>query len=319
MKQIIGIDIGGTKCAVILAGLDGQIPRIIRKDSIATARYPSPGQMLEKLRQMTEEMLGDGLRDLGGIGISCGGPLDSRKGIILSPPNLPGWDEVHISEYFAGAFRTPVKLQNDANACALAEWKLGSGKGCDNVVFLTFGTGLGAGLILDGRLVTGASGMAGEAGHIRLERFGPVGYGKMGSFEGFCSGGGIANLAKGRLTELAQQGIAHPLQLEEATALRVFELARAGDAACLDICRTVGEHFGRWIAVLIDLLNPDVIIAGSIFTRNYEMLYPIARQVVDRECLAVSARACRILPSALGEEIGDYAALSVALDAGGFR
>ena len=121
-------------------------------------------------------------------------PLDTRRGVIQAPPNLPLWDEVPICALLSERYGCPAYLQNDANACAIAEWRFGAGRGTRNMVFLTFGTGLGAGLILDGRLYEGANGMAGEAGHLRLAADGPEGYGKRGSFEGFCSGGVLIDL-----------------------------------------------------------------------------------------------------------------------------
>ena len=145
--------------------------------------------MIEKLIEMADTIL-DKTPD--SIGISCGGPLDSRRGVIMGPPNLPGWDDVYIVRQIENHYGVQAHLQNDANACAVAEWKFGAGRGKQNVVFMTFGTGLGAGLILDGKLYSGTNDNAGELGHIRLDRFGPVGFGKAGSFEGFCSGRRIA-------------------------------------------------------------------------------------------------------------------------------
>lgn len=139
-------------------------------------------------------------------GISCGGPLDSKTGVILSPPNLPGWDHIEITRHFTETLGVPARLINDANASALAEWKYGAGVGTQNMIFLTFGTGLGAGLVLNGALFEGTNGMAGEIGHMRLAAFGPSGYGKCGSFEGFCSGAGIAELARGFARETLQRG-----------------------------------------------------------------------------------------------------------------
>ena len=118
------------------------------------------------------------------IGISCGGPLDSKKGMIYSPPNLPGWDKCLLQRYLQMKFGVETALQNDANACALAEWLMGAGRGTSNMVFLTFGTGMGGGLILNGRLYSGTNDLGGEVGHIRLAKDGPVGFGKAGSFEG---------------------------------------------------------------------------------------------------------------------------------------
>ena len=189
--KLLGLDIGGTKCAAVTANWDGERLQILKKEKCPTDHSVSPEAMLERLFALADGIL-DGKPDA--VGISCGGPLDSARGVILGPPNLPGWDDVPVTALAARHFGAPARLQNDANACAVAEWKFGAGRGTRNMIFLTFGTGLGAGLILDGRLYSGTNDNAGECGHLRLERFGPVGYGKQGSFEGFCSGGGLAQL-----------------------------------------------------------------------------------------------------------------------------
>lgn len=141
---ILGFDIGGTKCAVMTAEVQGENIEFLKKEKCATRFDISPEEMIESLIKSAENIL-DGEKPEK-IGISCGGPLDSRKGVILGPPNLPGWNGVHISEQLSRHFGVPALLQNDANACAVAEWKFGAGRGADNMVFLTFGTGLGAGL-----------------------------------------------------------------------------------------------------------------------------------------------------------------------------
>ena len=189
-----GIDIGGTKCAVIVGDECG-IKEKIRFDTTDV------DETLGNIINVTEK-IGVGKA----IGISCGGPLDSKKGVIMSPPNLPGWDNIEIVKILEEKFKVSVGIQNDANACALAEWRFGAGKGSKNMIFLTFGTGMGAGLILDGKLYTGTNDMAGEIGHIRMDAYGPVGYGKAGSFEGFCSGGGIAEIGKTVARENLQCG-----------------------------------------------------------------------------------------------------------------
>lgn len=189
---LAGVDIGGTKCAACIGRADGeQVEVLCRAVPRATREY-TPAGMLEALAGDLRDCLAalPAWERAEGIGISCGGPLDSRAGIVLSPPNLSGWDAVPAAKILSERTGLPAWLCNDANAGALAEWQYGAGRGCRDLVFLTFGTGLGAGLILGGRLYEGASGMAGELGHIRLEAHGPVGYGKAGSFEGFCSGGG---------------------------------------------------------------------------------------------------------------------------------
>jgi glucokinase len=198
-KYYLGIDIGGTKCAVI-AGTEEM--EILKKVSFPTETGKGTDHTISLLLSSASEIIDNlGANRLKAIGISCGGPLDSIKGIVQSPPNLPGWDDIHIVEIFKEKFHVPVYLQNDANACALAEWKFGAGKGTQNMVFLTFGTGMGGGIIINGRLYTGTNDLAGEVGHIRLADDGPKAYGKKGSFEGFCSGNGIALLAKQIISE----------------------------------------------------------------------------------------------------------------------
>ena len=194
---LIGIDIGGTKCAVSLGkrAADGGVRLLHRCESRPTAGR-APMELLAELCADARECMARAPQRPSAAGISCGGPLDSRRGVILSPPNLVGWDEIPAAACISEALGIPARLCNDANACALAEWKLGAGRGCRSMIFLTFGTGLGAGLILDGRLYEGASDMAGEAGHIRLADCGPAGYGKSGSFEGFCSGAVLRSLPK---------------------------------------------------------------------------------------------------------------------------
>lgn len=310
---MIGFDIGGTKCAVSIGYEDGGKLIIKSKKSISTDRSASPYEMIEKMCLIAEEQTD--IFDI--IGISCGGPLSSASGTILSPPNLPGWDNVKIVEYLENRFGCRAYLQNDANACAVAEWRYGAGAGMNNVVFLTFGTGLGAGLILGGRLYSGTNDMAGEAGHIRLSDFGPVGYGKSGSFEGFCSGAGIAELGRIYAKEAFQMGktvsyCKSTADSESITAKKIAGCARDGEADALKIFDICAEKLGAGLSIIIDILNPEAIIIGSIFQRCEELLRSRTEEVIKRETLAAARNVCKILPSKLKENLGDYAALSVA-------
>lgn len=315
MKRILGFDIGGTKCAVNLAVWDGIELRLLDKARCETDTSIPPLEMVEKLCRMADEMELDGLA---AIGVSCGGPLDSRTGVIMSPPNLPGWDDVPIKAYLEKRFHVPTHLQNDANACALAEWRLGAGRGCSNMAFLTFGTGLGAGLILNGRLYEGANGNAGELGHIRLSQFGPVGYGKSGSFEGFCSGGGLAQLGWMLATEQTQAGkcpayFKPGMAPSDVTAKAIADAAHAGDETARRVFEICSRQLGRGLSIVMDLLNLERIVIGSIFTRAEDLLRPAMEAAISEEALFATASCCQIVPAQLGEQIGDYAALSVAL------
>lgn len=308
---MIGFDIGGTKCAVSIGKRAGDGIEITDKRKVPTDLSRSPYEMLDALCRMAEEMTNDFSR----IGISCGGPLDAARGVILSPPNLPGWDEVKVVEYLRARYHGNVALENDANACALAEWKYGAGRGAENMIFLTFGTGMGAGLILNGQLYRGACGNAGEIGHVRMAPFGPVGYGKAGSLEGFASGGGIARLAATFAEERLQTGTGTAYcrtreELSVITAERVATAAKAGDPTALAVYRTCGEMLGAGLALLVDVLNPEVIVIGSIYTRAGELLREGMERVLQRETLPASLRAVKILPAALGEQLGDVAAVA---------
>jgi len=315
----IGIDIGGTKCAVSLGEISEGRAAILHKCTVRKTEAYSAQEMLDCLVEdvLSCKKLLRANEKAQGIGISCGGPLNSKTGTILSPPNLPGWDDIRITAYLEEKTGLKAWLCNDANACALAEWKIGAGKGCSNMVFMTFGTGLGAGIILNGCLYTGTNDMAGEVGHIRLSNYGPAGYGKIGSFEGFCSGGGVAQLAKMMIMQELQMGNKPALcgtvsDLETVTAEKVGLAAKGGDPLALEILKHVGIQLGRGLSIIIDLLNPEKIIIGSIFTRCYDEIWPWAEQVIRAETLSRAREVCQVVPSQLSEAVGDIAALMVA-------
>ncbi|MBR3761769.1 MAG: ROK family protein [Lachnospiraceae bacterium] len=310
---MIGFDIGGTKCAVCIGQeVDGGL-RILDKRSIPTDHTISPYEMIDRMCDLAEEITDT----IDCIGISCGGPLNSKTGVIQSPPNLPGWDDVEIVSYLEKKYRVKVYLQNDANACAVAEWLYGAGKGYENMIFLTFGTGMGAGLILNGQLYSGTNDMAGEIGHVRLSDHGPVGYGKAGSFEGFCSGGGLAQIGQMMAKEKLQMGenvsyCAGMKCLQDITAKKIAECANAGNEDALAVYELCGKMLGRGLSILIDVLNPECIVLGSVFQRSGHLLQTAMVDVINRECLEASRSACRVVPALLKENIGDYAALAVA-------
>ena len=298
MSISVGLDIGGTKCAISTGECADDSIKILSREEFPTAGL-SWEQVLEEFARRIDEKFGGDGQMLASIGISCGGPLDSQRGVILSPPNLPGWDNVPIVKFFADRFHVPVHVQNDANACALAEYRFGAGRGTRNMVFMTFGTGLGAGIVIDGKLYSGTNDNAGEIGHIRLAPAGPVGYNKEGSAEGFCSGAGIARLAKIR------KGL-------DLTTKEIFARVRAGDPDCTEVFRESAEKLATILAFTIDILNPEVITLGGVFMRNADLFMPIVDPILDREALPLARKVCRIVPAGLGESVGDYAALAVA-------
>ncbi len=312
MSVYVGFDIGGTKCAVSTGReRDGGIEILLRGE------VPTPPTQEEAMtlmcRMARDQAAGETIL---GVGLSAGNPMDAKKGMLLNPPNLPGWTGVSLTGWAEEALGAPARLENDANACALAEWRWGAGRGSRNMVFLTFGTGFGAGLILDGRLYRGASGNAGEVGHWRLQPCGPSGYGKLGSFESFCSGGGIRQLAL-MVGERYRQ-IGKPcayLNSEEISARTVAQAARAGDEAAREVFELSARMLGQGLALIVDLINPDAIVIGSIYARSEDLIERAMRESLMREALRDSVEACRILPAALGDSIGDYAALAIAVAA----
>jgi len=291
-RIVWGLDIGGTKCALAAANEQGDI---LYRYQIATRDYPQWEDILETLVKAGEASAPRPLA----VGVSCGGPLDSQRGLVLSPPNLPGWDEVPITAWLQKRLGVPAYLQNDANACALAEWQYGAGQGSRSMAFLTFGTGLGAGLILDGRLYEGVNGMAGEIGHIRMAEEGPVGYGKAGSLEGFCSGGGLKQLAKARLGK-------------DMSARELAEAAEMGDEGAIRVLHESARMLGRGLGILVDVLNLEKIVIGSIFARAEKWFRPEMEKIMEKEMLGLSLKVCKVVPAALGEKIGDLAAITTA-------
>ena len=317
--MLLGIDIGGTKCAIILGKIESEDEiKIVDKTAMPTDKPVF--EMIEHLFDEADALLTKNnvsIDCISGIGISCGGPLNSKTGRILSPPNLLGWDNIPIVQITENRFNVKTYLQNDANAGAIAEWKFGAGKGYKNLIFLTFGTGNGAGLILDGKLYSGTNDLAGESGHIRLAEMGPVGFGKAGSFEGFCSGGGITQLAQIKVREKLQMGKAVSFcknveGLNNLTAKTVADAAFKGDALALEIYNVCGFYLGRGLSVLIDILNPEIIVLGGIYGRAKELLEHAMYKVIETEALILSYKTCKIVSAELGEKIGDMAALSLA-------
>lgn len=321
MKQYwMGLDIGGTKCAVLLATVDAgiHIRDKIRFDTRAEAGFQS---VYERLLQAMEEIAGRNgvtFAQVEAIGVSCGGPLDSRRGVILCPPNLPGWVNIPLRDMLQERFRVPVHIQNDANACALAEWKLGAGRGTEDMIFLTMGTGMGAGVIAEGRLIRGHTDMGGEVGHLRLTEEGPVGFGKAGSFEGYTSGGGIQRQAQEMTRQLLAQGqppqwIRDGHAVAEIDAKLMADYARAGDIQAKAFFDHIGAMLGRGLALLTDSFNPERIIIGSVFVRCEDLLRPAMEEALRAEAIPFALEGLSVLPAQTGEALGDLASIMAAL------
>ncbi|MGO9934544.1 MAG: ROK family protein [Steroidobacteraceae bacterium] len=306
--SIIGLDIGGTKLACVEGTVDGNI--LGRQESPTQAsepfekRFPAVVAMINS-RLTSARAAG---REVIALSVSVGGPLRISEGFLLNPPHLPGWHGVRLKDRLAAAFpQLPVFVEHDGNAGALAEFHFGVGRGrtdLRHLIFLTFGTGLGAGCIVNGKILHGASDTAGEVGHWRLSKDGPIGFGKTGSWEGFCSGAGLVLVAN-RL---------FPSRWSPETPIRdLVEAMLFGDADAITVANEAGRRMGQGLALLIDAFNPQVIVLGSLAVVLGERILGPARQMVMNEALPQAAAACKIVPSVLGSQIGDLAALMAAL------
>jgi len=301
--------------------ISAEPPAVLGRTEFATLPAKGADRALELAKEGIRELLAQRGLDASAIqriGVSCGGPLDRIAGMIQSPPNLPTWDNVPIKVIMEKEFGVECQVENDANAGAVAEHRFGAGQGTQNMVFLTMGTGLGAGIITDGRLYHGTNDLAGEVGHIRLTPIGPVGHNKAGSAEGWASGGGMAQVAvqavlragknkqKTVLRKILQSG-------KTLTAKDVGLAARNGDAVAIRILESTGRRLGAVLAILVDLLNPERIVIGGLAMRLGDLLLDPARSVMQREALAPAVARCEVVPAALDERIGDVAALCVAV------
>ena len=317
-KVWVGVDIGGTKTAVVLSSAP---PEMLARIEFPTLPDQGPEPAIELIKQSIRRLIEESHIDksrLGDIGVSCGGPLDQKAGVIQAPPNLATWVDVPITSILHREFGLNCRMENDANAGAVAEHRFGAGQGTRHMIFLTMGTGFGAGVIADGRLLSGASGQAGEIGHVRLSASGPVGYHKAGSVEGWVSGGGMAQVACKEVETAIENGettaLAAKFQADGIlTAKDVADAAQQGDELSRRVIYETGNRLGETLAILIDLFNPERIVIGGLAMRMGESLLAPARLVVEREALPASAKLCEIIPAALGERIGDVAAICVAM------
>jgi len=317
--HVLGIDIGGTKLSTVLATREGEI---LHKVRLPTEAQRGPALGVERIKAMVRQNLaetGIAPADVLGIGVACGSPMDAEQGIILGPPNLPTWNPVPIKAILEAEFGLYTELENDANAGALAEWLFGAGKGKRNIVYMTMGTGIGGGLILDGRLYRGTNGNAGEVGHMRVvDRDGPLcGCGKRGCLEAFCSGPAIARRAREAILTASPAQSRALLTLsgtaDALTAEHLFLAARQGDPLALHLVDETAHYMGVGLANIIQAINPQVIILGTIATEQGDFFLDRVRRVVRAETWPQMSAVVEILPSPLGNRVGDYGAISIIL------
>lgn len=303
---ILGLDIGGTKTALVLGTLNADV---VARGEISTptnVNFESAMQIIcAAIDYFLEQVCISGNKTIQAISISIGGPLNIEEGILYSPPHLAAWGQAPLKQYLLQRYNLPIFLEHDGNAGALAEYYFGAGRGTRNLIFLTMGTGLGAGLILNGAIYRGTTDSAGEVGHIRLSEEGPTEYGKVGSWEAFACGAGIQKLARLR----------NPQEFPtEITSSDIIQRTLAGDSAALELIHEVGMWMGKGLAILVDLLNPEVIIIGTLGILLGDLVLEPAREVLKMEALPISNRACKILPAQLGSSLMDVGCLMAAFN-----
>jgi glucokinase len=309
----MGIDIGGTKIAYALAGADGRSIGRFRRPTRASG---SSDRDLAGLLEDVHRLLGESsleARSLAAVGVSAPGPLDLASGLVLHPPNLPGWSEVPLRDRLAEALGCRVFLENDANAAALAEWRLGAGQGLTDLVYLTMSTGVGGGLIQSGRLQRGGDGSAGEVGHAPVEWEGePCVCGLRGCLEAYVGGAAWAQ----RLRETAPEdcrALVLAGSRDQLTPEHVVAAAHEADAHALAEIARFNHYLARAIVQLRFLLAPQAVVLGTIAVAAGESLcFEPLRALVDRHSWPHQARGMRILPAQLGAELPYLAGLCVA-------
>ncbi len=308
MAKRIGIDVGGTNVKIALVDEKG---KIIYSNSVPTYAKMGYEYTVNNIKQAIRDLMKETNtteKNIEGIGFDFPGQVDCKTGVVKLAPNIPGWVNVPIAQMIEEEFHIPTRIDNDVRCAALGELKFGAGKGCENFVCITVGTGIGSGLVINGKVVRGASNAAGEIGHIKLQMTnGPIcGCGDTGCLEAFASGPSIVAMAQdyikgGKSTKFREMAAAEG---GEITPYMVAKAAEEGDPVAKRIFEIVGEYIGIGLTSVINLLNPEkVIIGGGVAEAGELLLEPIRRTVKER-AMVVAGEAVEIVPAQLGNSAG---------------
>lgn len=302
----IGIDVGGTNVKIALVNDLGQI---IYSNSVPTRAEMGYEYTVNNIKQAIYDLLKEtksDSKDIEGIGFGFPGQVDYQAGIVKNAPNIPGWVEIPIAKIFEDEFHIPTRVDNDVRCAALGELKYGAGKGTENLICITVGTGIGSGLIINGKLVRGASNAAGEIGHIKLQmQDGPIcGCGDTGCLEAFASGPAIVAMAEdyikgGKSTKYREMANGNPI-----TPYIVCEAAKAGDPVAKRIFTIVGEYIGIGLASVVNLLNPEkIIIGGGVADAGDLLICPLV-ETLKKRSMKIAGETVEIVPAQLGNTAG---------------
>ncbi|MDH7602285.1 MAG: ROK family protein [Armatimonadota bacterium] len=310
---ILGFDIGGTKTMVGVADESGTVLAMRRFE---TKSELGPKQALDRMKKAAREVVREAGVGVDVIGIGCGGPLDRKSGTLYTVPNLPGWEGICLTRELGEDFGVPAYLENDANAAAMGEHLFGAGKGIDDFVFMIVGTGIGGGIIANGRIYRGFGENAGEIGHHKIMSEGPpCPCGDRGCLEALASGTSIARIARERLAEkpetVIMQWVSSP---EELTAELVARAASQGDPFASSVWQECMHNLGIGIANVVNILNPRLVILGGGVTKAGSLLFEPVRRVVRERAMPALAADVEVVPAKNGDLVGLMGAFAVAID-----
>lgn len=306
MEYLLSVDLGGTKILVALAPRGGEIMRLQKFPTEAAA---GPDNVWRNLLTSLEEVLAQERipwRKLAGLGVCAAGFFDFYSRTIISSPNLPGWGGVPLEEKLRARLNLPVLTENDANAAAFGEFTFGAGSGKRNMVNVTLGTGIGGGIIIEGKIYRGSGGFAGEIGHLPVLPEGPLcGCGRRGCLESLSSGSAIAREGRAVIARGGRTALQKVMQNEgEITAYHVFEAAKEGDAEAVKIIEKANYYLGRALATVVNILNPDLITLGGGMACAGEIIFAPVRRHLKTAAIRPSGEMVKVVPAALGEEAG---------------
>lgn len=315
-KYVIGIDLGGTK--ILSAIVDGG-GNIICRVKIPTESHLGKNAVIEKLKSSVASLLMISklsLDDIKAIGIAAPGPILTGKGMILNPPNLPGWKKVPLKAILEKAFRKKIFIENDADAAAVSERMFGAGRGSKNMIYITVSTGIGGGVIIDGKLYRGTVGGAGEAGHMMIKFDGrKCGCGNLGCLEAMASGTSMARIASELLKKNKSSNIPRYAEDGKITALSVELAARAGDKLAKDIIDKEAFYLGIGVSNLVNLFAPDIVVLGGGVMNMADLLLKKIISTVKKCALSPSREHVRIVRAKLKHDVGVLGAAAICLQA----
>ncbi len=304
---VLAIDLGGTKIFAAIISNKGQV---IAREYCLTLADEGPEAVIDRILSTIDRLLNQrsiNLSQLGSISIAAAGAIDFDKGLVTSSPHLPGWHDVPLRDIVKEKYRVNTFLINDASAAALGEHYFGAGQGVNNLILLTVGTGIGGGIIINGRLYSGASGSAGDIGHMVIDVNGPrCSCGNIGCLEALVSGTAIAKEAIRRIRRGERSSITEIVggKVANITAEEVSIAARAGDSLASEVILKAATYLGVGIVNLVNIFNPEMIIVGGGMAKMGDLLLNPARQVVKERAFQLPAQAVQIVPAQLGDDAG---------------